>query len=72
MKIKVKKVQDFDFGVSVHKVLEEKPTVDSVVADLRELGEEDFKKAVKIARQFRKADTMLDLAMPKWGGVYDY
>lgn len=39
--------------------------IDHIVAELREVTEKDFKRIFLIARQYRKADTMLNRFSPE-------
>ena len=71
-KISVKNSKAFDFGVPVHIEKKQSATIDQVVADLRELSESEFKYAIKIAKNYRKADKMLSDVSPEvYGGMYE-
>ena len=54
MKIKVKKVKDFDYTIPVHK--EKEPSQEDIVLALRRLSDEDYKTTIKQAKAYRKAD----------------
>lgn len=69
--IKVKNSKKIDFSVPV-RVEERTVSIDKVVADLRELSESEFKYAIKIAKNYRKADKMLSSVSPEvYGGFYE-
>lgn len=72
MKIKVKcNDKAKQVPVKIYKETENEVNVDSVVVSLRELSDKDFRMAIKIAKQYRKADKLLEDVMPITGGLHD-
>ena len=54
VKIKVKRVKDFDYTIPVHK--EKEPSQEDIVLALRRLSDEDYETTLKQAKAYRKAD----------------